>query len=159
MQATCPVGACPPIDYASLSQLADFAIENNFGWPKLPPPEMPHRIVHEALRATVRAEDSMAVADVEGRVSLRLTGRGAPEPLYFLRTSQSWVQVDVPVNGGDWHMEWTLPMTKLADCVIARTPPIVWIDSGYWLIQGSLPNEWLAIVTDWVNDVISKVQT
>jgi nucleoside-diphosphate-sugar epimerase len=157
-QATCTVGECPPIDYQRLSELADFAIEHNFGWPKLPPRELPHRLVRETLNSMKPEGESTSLDEIEGRVTLRLTGAGAPEKLYFLRTSRSWRRVDELETGGDWEMEWTLPLAKLADCIIARTRPIVWIDAGYWLIQGSLPNEWLAIVTDWVNDVISRVK-
>lgn len=157
-QATCPLGSCPPINYQRLSQLADFAIENNFGWPKSPPRELPHRIVREALSAMVRKDEPIAPAEIEGTVRLSLTGPGAPESLYFVRTSRSWRRVDELTSGGGWEMECTLPLAKLADCIIARTHPIVWIDAGYWLIQGSLPNEWSAIVTDWVNDVTSRVK-
>ncbi len=157
-RANCASVSCPPIDYQRLRQLADFAIENNFGWPKALPPELPFGPVREALETMVQRAASIRPSEIEGRVTVRLTGAGAPESLYFVRTSRSWQRVDERITGGGWEMEWTLPFAKLADCIIARTSPIVWIDAGYWLVQGSLPNEWLAVVTDWVNDVISRVK-
>ncbi|MEZ6135098.1 MAG: SDR family oxidoreductase [Pirellulaceae bacterium] len=146
---------CPVVDYALLRRLADFAINNNFGWPRPPLPPVPAADIVETLRNIEwNAHPADAIADCS--LSVQATGPGAPERLYFVRRQVSgqscrWFGANAHLPA-DVQLDTLVPLSVLAACITGKTEPIAAIDNGYWAIQGTQRHQWLAILTDWVND-------
>ena len=153
---TSGTAGCPRVDYTLLSKLADFALENNFGWPKPPLPVRPHQSL---LKALVAFPSAPAASNSSCTVSLQLLGPGARECLNFQHGSQGWFQTAAHAEKAANHMDWRISVGKLHDCIIGRIDPIQAIDEGYWGIQGSPPDGLLEIVNAWVNDVSSQYST
>ncbi len=161
-QAACPQLPCPPVDAALLGKLADFAIAHNFGWPKSPPSAVPHAALRTALRNGLR-ELPQTVDELDFRLELRLLGPGAPELLRFIRVAGRWLTLDswegmlANSNRVSPTTLLTIPIDTLADCFNGKTSLALAFEQGCCIMEGQLPEDWLAVVEHWMEDVRTRI--
>lgn len=156
---------CPEMDYQRLRQLADFALESNFGWPRPQPRQSAAQNLTLRARSSpdVRISRQAYVGETNGHNSpltgslieleiLGLSALGLPrEPVQlFYRSSSAWKRVPVlsSVDGPN-RMRVVATEQSLTACLTERIDPAQFLAEGRWSIQGPLPADWLEILRDW----------
>lgn len=167
-----PLLPCPAMDYRALRRLADFALTNNFGWPRpTPQPPANKRLVLSSLknptdRVPTDGDPTRggAVNDEapESRLEIEIVGSSSLLPptdlvtpvLYFSKYRKGWYQTNAHdlqyQNSKVDKVRWLVNQRVLSHCLGEKIDPGRLIEQGECLIQGVCPTNWLAILRDWV---------
>ncbi len=145
---------CPELDAPLLTNMARYAIDHGFGWPKPPLPAMPHQEVVEALRAPPSDHRSPGTSHIR----LRLLGPGAVETLLFKKLGDNWFVAPNSTECQATTICCTGALTTLAACITRTVPLESAIEQGYLSIGSyNLVNS-LTIIEQWLSQIASQVR-
>lgn len=147
--AELPDFPCPAVDERLLRKLADFAIAANFGWPRSQLPCVEHAELADALVGFSGADTTLT-----SPLYLDLLGPGAPDRLCFGRVGSR--EAGAAGFEASASCVLRLSMAVFADCISGKTLLADAIASGSAAIYGENPNEWLAILGDWIDYVKAR---
>lgn len=159
---------CPLMNYGALKGLAQAAVNNNFGWPKPPPPQKPqwrlaistssngdngHRNMGDGGAGNGNlARTAPNLRDVE--FELQVLGgvkrlAMAARNLRFCRRQSSWIANSV-LSSITTGSPWKLVVTEQSLLTALSSPiaPEQMLADGRWIASGSLPKDWMDIVKD-----------
>lgn len=150
----CPQIPCPAVDYASLRTTAEFALREQFGWPRKPLAELPHA----RLRDMLTNKGEIRTAEASSRLlEVRTLGPGAVETLVFARLEDGWTVGCKSAASGNVRL--IISMNSLSDCIFGTTAIEDLIAQGQAAIVGSPTKDWPQLVADWLIDVKSNSQS
>lgn len=145
---------CPELNLALLTNMARYAIDQGFGWPKPPLPELPHQPVVAALRMTPRNDSTPG----ESHIRLRLLGAGAVEPLDFKKVQEKWFVEVLPKETKATTINCTGSLTTLAEHITGTVALESAVEQGYLSIAGyNLANSF-TIMEHWLSQIARQVR-
>ncbi|HBE68671.1 MAG TPA: hypothetical protein DDW52_11050 [Planctomycetaceae bacterium] len=141
----CPQLRCPELSTEVLHRLAQWAVENNFGWPtkQVEWPEFPQL---ENLFGGFPRISSGGHGVVVGSLELRLLGPGAPPPVLFGYSAGRWSQLTQGCGALEPAIRITTSVGSFVHAVANRESVRDFEAQGQWLTEvhsGSNPRQML----------------
>lgn len=121
---------CPRVDLRSLKQLAEYAFDNDFGWPRPQPAELPGIEVFNFFQALPEREFT---ANTSKTIALQTTGRGAMQRMVLAEDGSEWIRcINLPEGS---EVSLTLKFADFLRCILGVTDITQLTRNGRALIQ------------------------
>ncbi len=141
---------CPAVDLTMLTNMARYAMDSGFGWPRPALPELPFQKIIAALQGLPQGNPTDAACFIQ----LRLLGPGAIEPLYYAKQRNTWFVSKYPEEEDKSTIRCTGALTTLAACITGTNTLPNAIEKGYLTIEGYNLTSAATTMEGWLSQIV-----